>query len=86
MENTMPAVLDRLEPELAQIAQEFLAKIKGKSIKDAIPLIAEYKARLPKDREFSPAERDAMIEAALSEMPHDERNRFKTFFKMFKLG
>jgi len=82
VENT--AVLEMLEPEMAKLLTEFLEKIKGKGFKELLPILAEFKAQLPKDRVFSEAERNAIIEEALTGMSEDERNRYKMFLKMIK--
>ena len=79
------AVMEMLEPEMAELLSEFLDKIKGKSMAQMMPVLAEYKARLPSDRTFSPMEKNAILEEALGGMAEEERNRFKTFLKMAKI-
>jgi len=84
-EHRYGAALDMLEPDMAQLLEEFLGKIKGKGIGEMMPILAEFKSRLPKDRVFTPEEKAAIVEEALSAMPEDERNRYKTFLKMMKI-
>ena len=74
-----------LEPETAALLDEFLDKIKGKSITEMMPVLAEFKSRLPKDRVFTDEEKNMIIEEALADMSDDEKNRYKTFLKMIKV-
>ena len=80
--NTNTMSLAMLEPEMAELLAEFLEKIKDKGIKEMMPVLAEFKKRLPKDRTFSDEEKSAIIEGALASMPDDEKNRYKAFLKM----
>jgi len=79
------AVLEKLEPEMAELLAEFLEKISGKGIKETMPILAEFKKRLPKDKTFTDEEKNLIIEGALSDMSDDEKNRYKTFLKMVKV-
>jgi len=74
-----------LEPEMAALLDEFLDKIKGKSMTEMMPVLAEFKSRLPKDRVFTDEEKNQIIEGALSGMGDDEKNRYKSFLKMMKI-
>ena len=74
-----------LEPEMAALLDEFLGKIKGKNITEMMPILSEFKSRLPKDRVFTDEEKNLIIEEALSDMDDDEKNRYKTFLKMVKI-
>jgi len=85
MENNLPAELVNLEPELQELCHEFLERVKGKTINETMPILAEFKTRLPKDRIFTAKEKNAIIETALQNLPENERNKYKSFFKMFKL-
>jgi len=73
-----------LEPEIANLLDEFLEKIKGKNIKEMVPILTEFQARLPKDRVFSDEEKNLILDTALSSMPEDEKNRFKMILKIAK--
>ena len=74
-----------LEPEMAALLNEFLDKIKGRSMTEMMPILAEFKGRLPKDRIFTDEEKNLIIEEALSGMPDEEKNKYKTFLKMMKI-
>jgi hypothetical protein len=74
-----------IEPEMAALLDEFLHKIKGKSITEMMPVLSEFKSRLPKDKVFTDEEKNLIIEEALSGMSDDEKNRYKTFLKMVKV-
>jgi len=74
-----------LEPEMAALLDEFLVKIKGKSITEMMPILAEFQRRLPKDRTFTDEEKSLIIEEALSSMPDEEKNKYRAFMKTFKL-
>jgi len=75
-------VLDMLQPHISELIQEFLEKVKGKGMKEMLPVLAEFKGRLPKDQAFSDAEKNAILEAALNGIPDEEQNRYKSFMKM----
>ena len=75
----------KLEPEMAALLEEFLDKIKDKSMTEMMPILAEFKGRLPKDKVFTDEEKNLIIEGALSGLPDDEKNRYKTFLKMMKI-
>jgi len=74
-----------LEPEIAALLEEFLGKIKGKSIMEMMPVLAEFKSRLPEDRVFSDEEKNLIVEEALRPMLDAEKNKYKTFLKMMKI-
>jgi len=74
-----------LEPEMAALLDEFLGKIKGKSITEMMPILAEFKSRLPKDKTFTDEEKNLIIEEALSGMTNDEKNRYKALLKTVKI-
>ena len=74
-----------LEPEMTALLEEFLDKIKGKSMTEMMPILSEFKRRLPKDKVFTDEEKNLLIEEVLSSMPDDEKNRYKTFLKMMKI-
>ena len=83
--NKQAAVSEMLEPETAELLAEFLEKVKGKGLHEMMPVLAEFKRRLPKDKVFTEEEKAAIIEEALSAMPEQEKNRYKTFLKMLKI-
>ena len=85
IESSYGSALDMLEPEMAELLTEFLEKIKGKGIGEMLPILAEFKGKLPKDRVFTEEERGLIVEEALSPMAEDEKNRYKTFLKMMKI-
>ena len=67
--------------EGAELVAEFLAKIKGKSINEILPLLGQFKRRLPQGVTFTQQERDIIIEEALNGMAPDDKNRYKSFLK-----
>ncbi|MCL2377400.1 MAG: hypothetical protein FWC76_08425 [Defluviitaleaceae bacterium] len=74
-----------LDPEMTALLDEFLEKIRGKSITEMVPILAEFQRRLPKDRVFTDEEKSLIIEETLSSMPDDEKNKYRTFLKMMKI-
>jgi len=74
-----------LEPEMSALLEEFLEKIRGKSMTQMMPILSEFKSKLPKDRVFTDEEKNMIIEEALADMNDDEKNRYKTFLKMVKV-
>ena len=85
IENEYGATLDMSEPKTAELLTEFLGKIKGKGISEMMPILAEFKGKLPKDRVFTDDERSLIMEEALGAMPEDEKNRYKTFLKIMRI-
>lgn len=87
MENKSGTVTipDIIEPEMAELLKEFLEKIKNKSAHDMMSVLAEFNSRLPKDKTFTHEQKSTIIEEALKNMPDEEKNRYKTFFKMMNL-
>lgn len=75
----------KLEPEMSALLDEFLGKIKGKSMAEMMPILSDFKNRLPKDKSFTDQEKALIIEEALADMPDDEKNRYKSFLKMIKI-
>jgi len=80
-----PRTMEILGEENAALFTEFLGRIKGKSVLELPPILSEFKARLPADMEFSPAQKDIIIEEALVTMPEQERNRYKSMLKILKI-
>jgi len=80
------AVMEMLEPEMAELLAEFLDKIKGQNmgIKDMMGVMADFRKRLPPGKVFSQEEKNAIMEAALGAMPEEERNRYKMLLKTIK--
>ena len=78
-------VLEKLGAENTALLEEFLDKISGKGINEILPILAEFKQRLPEGVEFSAAEREFIIEEALASMPETQRNKYKTMLKMMKI-
>ena len=74
-----------LEPEMAALLNEFLDKIKGKSMTEIMPILTEFKGRLPKDKVFTDEEKNLIVEEALADKSEEEKNRYKTFLKMVKV-
>ena len=74
-----------LEPEITELLDEFLEKIRGKGMTEMMPILAEFRSKLPKDKVFTQEEKNLIVEEALSAMPDDEKNKYKTFLKMMKI-
>jgi len=70
---------------MSALLDEFLGKIKGKSMAEMMPILSDFKNRLPKDKSFTDQEKALIIEEALADMPDDEKNRYKSFLKMIKI-
>ena len=64
---------------------EFLERIEGKSMNELMPILMEFKERLPKGRVFSQEEKQEIFEAAVKNLPDAEKNKYKTMLKMFKI-
>ena len=81
----IPVGLEGLEPELALLCHDFLEQVKGKTMGETMPILAEFKNKLPKDRVFTDEEKSIVIEAALKDLTEDERKRYKSFFRMLRI-
>ena len=77
--------INGLDSESTELLQEFLNKIKNKNIVEIMPILAEFKNRLPKDKVFSDEEKNTIIEEVLSSMPDEEKNKYKMFLKTMKI-
>ena len=76
--------MEILGQENTALLSEFLGKIRGKSMNEIVPLLSEFKKRLPEGKVFSQEEKDVIIEEALNNLPEDERNKYKTFLKTMR--
>jgi len=74
-----------LDPEMTELLDEFLVKIKGKSVAEMMPILAEFQHRLPKNKTFTDEEKSLIIEEALSNMTDEEKNKYRTFLKMMRV-
>ena len=80
-----PRTMEILGAENTALFNEFLGKIKGKSVMELPPILVEFKARLPQDMQFTAEQKDIIIEEALFTMPMEERNRYKTMLKILNI-
>ena len=78
-------VLEILGEENAGLMTEFLDKIKGKGINEILPVLMEFKQKLPKDKTFTDQEKELIFEEALSNMPEAEKNKYKSMLKVLKI-
>jgi hypothetical protein len=79
------AILANLEPELIILFEEFLNRIQGKSMAEIMPILAEFKSKMPKNREFSDEERRVILESALQTLPEEQQSKFNAMLKMWKV-
>lgn len=56
--------------------------IKGKDFNETLDLIIKFSENMPKNKNISEEEKEAMINAILESLSADERNRFKTVLEM----
>jgi len=77
--------IEILGSENTALLSEFLDKIKGKSINEIIPLLSEFKKRLPEGKSFTPEEKEAILEEALNTLPESEKNKYKAFLKTMRI-
>jgi hypothetical protein len=64
---------------------EFLERIEGKNINELMPILMEFKDRLPKDKVFTQEEKEEIFEAAVKNLPENEKNKYKSMLKMFRV-
>jgi len=84
--NNNNTAVAEMPAELAALLAEFLTRLEDKNLNEIMPILAEFKARLPKDKTFSDEEKSAVIEGALGQMPIEERGRYKALLKMFGIA
>jgi len=77
--------MEILGEENAALLAEFLDKIEGKSFAAIPNILMEFKAKLPKDKIFTPEEKDFILEQAMANLPENEKNKYKTMLKMLKV-
>ena len=81
----MNKTLEMLGPDHAALMTEFLEKIKGKSTPQLIPILMEFKEKLPKDVEFTQEQKAAIINEALNSIPDEEKPHYKSMMKVLKI-
>lgn len=72
--------------DLNGLMADFLERTRGKSISEILPILAEFRNKMPKDKAFSEEEKSAVLEKALAGMTDEEKNRIKAFLKMTIIG
>jgi len=70
--------------ENTALLNEFMDKIKDKSLSELMPILLEFKQRLPQDKIFTTAEKNAIIEQAMANIPEEEKNSYKSMLKILK--
>jgi hypothetical protein len=75
---------DALEPERKQAFAELFGRVQGKGNMEAAVIISDFLKKLPKGKELSAAEQNAMLEALLEAMPDKERGRYRTLFNVIR--
>jgi len=85
MDNLDNKALEILGAENAALLSEFVGKIQGKSAMEVMPVLLEFKSRLPKDKVFTPQETEFILEAAMSGMTEAEKARYTPLLKMLKI-
>ncbi|MCL2854559.1 MAG: hypothetical protein FWE21_02950 [Defluviitaleaceae bacterium] len=77
--------MEVLGAENADLLQEFVGRVQGKSMMELPGILMEFKARLPKDKVFTPQESEFIMEAAMAGLPEAEKNRYKSMLKILKI-
>jgi len=80
-----PRTVEILGEANTALFTEFLDKIKGKSLMELPPILMDFKSKLPPELEFSPEQKNIIIEEALFTMPTEEQNRYKSMLKILKI-
>jgi len=73
-----------LGDENVALLEEFMGKIKDKSLNEIMPILMEFKNRLPNDRQFTQQEKEQIIAAAIGSIPDEEKNSYKAMLKVLK--
>jgi len=76
---------DALSPERKEMFLSLVDKLQGKSNMEAVVIITDFMKRMPKDKELTRAEQEAMTEAFLETMPESDRARFNSVINMIKV-
>lgn len=77
--------LEILGAENATLLNEFVGRIQGKSAMEVMPILIEFKSRLPKDKVFTKEETKFILEAVMSGMTEAEKARYTPLLKMLKI-
>ena len=78
------SAFDNLEPERKAFFKKLAEDIQGKNTMEVMSIIMMHMKNMPKGRELTKDEQEAMIEAALTSLPDDEQAKLKKIFFMLK--
>ena len=81
---TNKPIFSKLTPEQASAFHELLIKINGKTLMQAMPIMMQFMANVPKGPELSAREQEAMTEAVLDSLDEPEREKFKMMMSYVK--
>ena len=73
-----------LEPELAELLVDMIQRLEGKSMIESIAIVSGFQKKLPKGREFSKEEQDAMLDAVIESMPPQDQEKFSQIAKLMQ--
>jgi len=71
-----------LEPARIEALHDLMLKLEGLGTAEALQLIIDFMKRIPKGRELTRPEQNAMMEAVMESLPENDKNRFKSMLKM----
>ena len=71
-----------LEPARIEALRNLMLKLEGLGTAEALQLIIDFMKRIPKGRELTRSEQNAMMEAMMEGLPENDKNRFKSMLKM----
>ena len=74
----------QMPPEQISAFKGLIAKLDGKTLMEAMPIMIKFMADAPKGRELSAEEQDAMTAAVLESLNESERVKFKMMMAFAK--
>ncbi|MDR1704181.1 MAG: hypothetical protein LBS19_05805 [Clostridiales bacterium] len=66
-----------LDPERKEMFKNLGEKIQGAGAVESLAIVADFMKKLPQDKQPTPQEQDAMLEAILEQMPTKESIRLR---------
>jgi hypothetical protein len=73
-----------LGPERKAMFKSLGERIEGKGNIEALSIIADFMKNMPQDKQPTPSEQEAMIEAFMDTMPEKDRARLKIIINLMK--
>lgn len=75
-------VFKNIEPERIEMFKQFVNKVQGKNMNEVMMEFMSFYKKMPKGREFSREEKDALISAIYSNLSSSDRVKFNSILSL----